>query len=529
MTLANFDVPGAFTSENDAFLERANDTSPCNQMKICRRMQLSISSEDLLEKCDHLLIRNLISDFAARDPDNLMEVEYHTCDAWDECFHWLLLKLIQRDDVVILSSFLRRATPDQMALLPDCSTWALPMAARLSSSTFECLVNFGMSVPAALNVAVETENLIDIVLLVRRLRTTGSRDYINEPYDEMTPLMVAAWHGSELIAKHLIDNGANPEIRTDLGDALVAARVRGRVNIEQLLRAATNQVPRNDLQKSSFANLPLSCLLRDDVQRLDKPSRPRWRDRDNLNKFRIRFLRRQFRKQHSIISSRALASIPWNIPLWALLSGYEEMFSSGSWGEVINQDCSQAWDDGFRVMQRLSKGILPSSLNDVIMFLAIARAMCECSPTSSFSDLQWQFMTDLGRWQVLFEPDSEALRAFRNAVCAVWGATSEDLDQTHALDSTCLHHFQELAICLVHKVDSYFDLGSETDLPSAQIRCPTRETASAANSSHYDVLPALSAPDVSVGRGSKTFNYELFNRVGIDQSNDSHFHYKDDI
>ena len=397
------------------------------------------------------------------------------------------------------------------------------MAARLSSPIFECLVKFGMSVPAALNVAVETGNLVNVDLLLRSLRITGSRDYINEPHDDMTPLMAAAWHGSADIVNLLLDIGANLEIRTNLGNALVAARVRGHVNIEHLLHAATSQIPRNDLRTSSSTNLPLSCLLQDDIQRLDKPSRPRWRDGDNLNKFRIRFLRRQFRKQHSIISSRALASLS---VCW---SGYEGMFSSRRWGISINQDCSQAWDDGFRVMQSLSKGVLPSSLNDVIMFLAVARAMCECSSTSSWSDLQWQFMTDLGRWQVLFKSDIKGLRAFRSAVCAVWGATSEDLDQTHTLDSTCLHHFQELAMCLVQKVDSYFDLGSETNLLSAQTRCLTRETASAANSSHYRVLPAQSTPDVSAARGSKTFNHELFDRVGIGQSSGSHFPYEDDI
>ena len=109
-------------------------------------------------------------------------------------------------------------------------------------------------------------------------------------------------------------------------------------------------------------------------------------------------------------------------------------------------------------MRALLAGKLPSSLNDTIMFLAIAKAMCLSAPTLGLSMSQSDFASDIGRWQMLFKSEDGSLIAFQEAVFSIWGTSLEQTNHVNSRDSETLAFFQELAVSLADDAELYFGL-----------------------------------------------------------------------
>lgn len=84
-----------------------------------------------------------------------------------------------------------------------------------------------------------------------------------------------------------------------------------------------------------------------------------------------------------------------------------------------------AWKTGKDTLKRLCRGSLPRDLNEVLMFLLIARAMSvvsdsHCSTSLVCSCSCCMFSEDLRRWQILFVDEPILLNTFREAVKDLW-------------------------------------------------------------------------------------------------------------
>lgn len=87
------------------------------------------------------------------------------------------------------------------------------------------------------------------------------------------------------------------------------------------------------------------------------------------------------------------------------------------------QNYRQAWSTGIQVMERICRGITPSGpnhLTETLAFLAVGRAVTECSAgdTGEISLID-KFDGDLLRWQLLF-PDSKDRESYHEALYKVW-------------------------------------------------------------------------------------------------------------
>ena len=146
-----------------------------------------------------------------------------------------------------------------------------------------------------------------------------------------------------------------------------------------------------------------------------------------LNRIRLRNLRVEFRKQHthtlacaegssSAVQSKHRIPSEKNVPRDIILYDIERAL----WGLKFDTDYTKAWDSGTSVMRNLLAGKVPSSLNDTIMFLAMAKAMYLSGSAPALSTWHSNFASHVGRWQMLFKSDIGSLFAFQEAVSSIW-------------------------------------------------------------------------------------------------------------
>ena len=128
------------------------------------------------------------------------------------------------------------------------------------------------------------------------------------------------------------------------------------------------------------------------------------------------------------------------------------------WGVGFDTDYRKAWNSGTNVMRNLLAGKSPSSLNDTIMFLAIAKAMCLSGSAPALLTWYSDFASDVGRWQMLFKSEDGSLAAFQEAVSRIWGIHSEHLNHVKSPDSDTMASFQELAVSLADDAELSFGL-----------------------------------------------------------------------
>ena len=144
-----------------------------------------------------------------------------------------------------------------------------------------------------------------------------------------------------------------------------------------------------------------------------------------------------------------------------------------SWTKEYCGHRKKAFGEGISVLRGLCKGQLPSTVNETIWFLAIAKSMSFA--TSNVSPRNYEqsqillrlderarrcntldFSEDLGRWQMVFENDWRSLAQFRIAIASVWHV---DLHDTRVLrpDPSTLKEFCDLAYGILQNLDDSFD------------------------------------------------------------------------
>ena len=364
---------------------------------------------------------------------------------------------------------------------------------------------------ASLIAAIEAEDQKFVDMLLEACRASDSLGNLNFVHNELTPLMIAVRHNNECIVRSLILNGARPDFATQNGDSFTIARQNGFYEVLQILREGT--------RKEKIV-LTEQWLRNNQADMKEQQNRPVGR----LNKVRLRRLRLTFRKQHFVILACAEASVKaleavgsapressetnaWSLwkdlsdvlypPRWplgpisstmvihSLLTGPN--INTRAWGLGFDADHEKAWKTGMNVMRALLAGKLPSSLNDTIMFLAIAKAMCLSAPTLGPSMSQSDFASDIGRWQMLFKEGNQI--AFQEAVFSIWGIPLEQLNHVNSPDSETLAFFQELAVSLADDAELYFGLREhDYGLTASQERWQSRDKLWISEEDQHDLV-----------------------------------------
>lgn len=151
---------------------------------------------------------------------------------------------------------------------------------------------------------------------------------------------------------------------------------------------------------------------------------------------RLRQTRRAFGREHAAVG-QAVCGSSVSSPLRSRLD--------------LKCRTGKAWRTGLQVMKNLCDGLLPHSANDLIMFLAVARAMSRVMSGAQPAAWDRAFNHDLGRWQLVFtnntDNGSEA-DAFREAAKAIWGVYVDHLSAVDP-DTEVLKEFQDLALNLL--------------------------------------------------------------------------------
>ena len=340
---------------------------------------------------------------------------------------------------------------------------------------------------ASLMAAIEAgdQNFVD--LLLEACRAIDSLGNVNFIHDEWTPLMIAVRHNNGRIARRLIRNGARPNFATYNGDSLTIARQNGFHDVLQILLEGTrvshplpeSGVCRDEISSQTLRSTNRRGKIEWDAQwpENDQPNTEEQRDSlvRRLKKIRLRNMRLEFRLQHANILAYAEASPTMRVLSKQPLEKFHEtnvlpgseaivdvvaLHGLGGYGVSVgfDTDYSKAWNAGLNVMRNLHAGKLPSSLNDTIMFLAIAKAMCLSGSAPALSKWHSDFASDVGRWQMLFKSEDGSLAAFQEAVSGIWGIHVEHLNHVKSPDSETLASFQELAVSLADDAELSFGL-----------------------------------------------------------------------
>ena len=403
---------------------------------------------------------------------------------------------------------------------------------------------------ASLMAAIEAGDQKFVDLLLKACRAIDSLDVIESTHDDWTPLMTAVEHNNGRIVRSLIRNGARPEFATCKGDPLTIARQNGFHDVLQILLGGIrvsyplpkSRVSRNEISSQMLGGTNKKEKVgRDTYWLIDDKSMRLWELL--LDRVRLQSLHLEFRTQHSFILASAKASIkasktlesdigkftetdarsdPYRSmgpvhaqPHWRLESDAEHTvrqtipclpltvkcnLSAGKhidsrtlnrepWGLGFNVDYLKAWDSGINAMRNLLVGKLPSSLTEIIWFLAIAKAMCLSGSSPARSTRYSDFASDMGRWQILFKSDIERLQYFREAVSSIWGIRLEDLDHVSSPDSETLASFQEMVASLANDAELSFGLrGVDYGLIASQKRWQSRTGLSVSEEDQHDLV-----------------------------------------
>ena len=192
----------------------------------------------------------------------------------------------------------------------------LSMAADTSFCYCELLrKQYGCS-KSAMFAAVAAGNLSHVDILLTASRQRHVPHDVNDTSDGLTPLMVAVESGFMKIAQLLVDNGALPNISTKRGNAISIARKKGFEDFTQFLLGAARVCPRQHkrhARRSSYFSAldryfrtPTAVL---EPQRRSQSSGADMRHEASISGIKLRYLHREFRRQHEQISAIAHASV----------------------------------------------------------------------------------------------------------------------------------------------------------------------------------------------------------------------------
>ena len=172
------------------------------------------------------------------------------------------------------------------------------------------------SFKSAMFAAVAAGNLSRVDILLTAARQNHVPYDVNDTSDGLTPLVVAVESGFVKIAQLLVDNGAFPNKSTKRGNAISIAREKGFEDFTQFLLGAARVCPRqhkrHTRRSSYFSALdryfrtPTTVL---EPQRRSQSSGTDMRHEASISGIKLRYLRREFRRQHEQISAIAHASV----------------------------------------------------------------------------------------------------------------------------------------------------------------------------------------------------------------------------
>ena len=267
--------------------------------------------------------------------------------------------------------------------------------------------------------AIEAGNRNFVDLLLEACRASDLLGNLNFVHGGWTPLMIAVRHNNEYIARRMTRNGAKTNFATCNGDSLTIARQNNFHDMLQILLEGTrisHPLPESRVCRDELSPQTLRSThgkVERDAQWLNDDE-PNTEEQHNslvrhLNKIKFRNMRLEFRKQHTKVLACAEASVkavdsarrsPPDTYACLLKTLYarpkyqmkpETEFidpflqfdtldtrairATRAWGFRFDADYSKAWSSGTNVMRNLLAGKLSSSLNDTIMFLAIARVI----------------------------------------------------------------------------------------------------------------------------------------------------------
>jgi hypothetical protein len=274
---------------------------------------------------------------------------------------------------------------------------------------------------------------------------------------EMTALMAATAGQHYHVAKYLIEEGADVNVMTKSGTALSLANECGhRFNearrISQLLlqNGADFHVALVMIRQSGRELIVLNELAKAQAACSHHSAR---RSKDSMVAgIRARRMLRQlhcyFSQEHQIIIERI----------------------SGLLSVEIEECWKDAWRAGVRALRSLCKGIPPRTVIDMIMFLAVARAMSRCIQTQE-PGYQEDFLQDIGRWQLVFNSEDGSLFEFKFAALCIWNIWLDDCKSLSMADSDTMRSLQVMAnelCCRAHSVLSLRDVVQDGFLATKQ-------------------------------------------------------------
>ena len=322
------------------------------------------------------------------------------------------------------------------------------------------------------------DGVFRMAIITRDSKTKPTRRHVDLDWVDgnRTLLLAAVAGGNQNLVKLLLDKGADVEVGTETETALcVAARMQDETMVRLLLdRGADYGTAELLLRMPSQKMLSLHTLnrLRAYVARYK---------RDELAGKRAKAmqLRVQFWREHQHIKRTA----QW-ITSPSRLSWRNPGVLCTRWGRGIELDSRSAWSTSLRVLRGLCRGVLPRSLNDTLLFLALAKNMSSIIHSEVDKGVA-SFRHDLARWQLLFDRSDVSQDQFHQAVKNIWG-----------VDVTRLWHFDTVPSALESFQNLVFEFSNlMADSENYQGNSGTGHTGLlSVQASWRDGLPQTSAP-----------------------------------
>jgi hypothetical protein len=263
---------------------------------------------------------------------------------------------------------------------------------------------------------------------------------------EMTALMAAIVGRHYHVAKYLIEEGADVNVVTKSGTALSLVDAFGDPFNE------ARQISQLLLQNGADFHVALVMVrqLRGDPTLLNE-----------LAKAQAACSHHSARhsKDHLAAGIRARRMLR---QLHCYFGEEHQIIIEGISGRLLDVEIEECWKDawrtGIRALRSLCNGIPPRTVNDTIMFLAVARAMSRCIQTQE-PGYQEDFRQDIGRWQLVFNSEGGSLYDFKLAALYIWNIWLDDCESLSMTDSDAMRSLQDMAKELCYRANSVLSLG----------------------------------------------------------------------
>ncbi|KAI1383211.1 uncharacterized protein F4822DRAFT_434330 [Hypoxylon trugodes] len=197
----------------------------------------------------------------------------------------------------------------------------------------------------------------------------------------------------------------------------------------------------------------------------------------------------------------ANTSSAWTTPTPNSLLQYcrTNMAISSDWARHLEMDTGSAWTLAVSTMRQLCTGAPPTTCNEVILFLCLAKSMAGIVDDGS-QKLERAFFDDISRWQLTLRNPYE-IDLFIAATKAIWNidarmSTKGDI-LGHKLFTKTLQRFQDLTTLLASQAMHILQVSGLDDLSleKVQRRCQERQRRMSTGS--FEPLESVNTPDLA--------------------------------